>query len=94
MEDDKSAKENVIFYQKFDAQKYESAMSLVQLSQRCLGSDPLCEDIPVGELELSTKQIQKISLARSIYCDKYVFLYLVYILKLIIIDNVLGKLLY
>lgn len=70
MEDDKSAKENIIFHQTFDAMKYESAMTLVKLSQRCLGSDPLCEDIPVGELELSNQQLQKINLARSIYCDK------------------------
>lgn len=70
MEDDKSARENIIFYDKFDELKYENAMSLVQLSQRCLGSDPLCEDIPVGELELSTQQLQKINLARAIYCDK------------------------
>lgn len=70
LENDESVLNNVIFYQQFDKEKYENAMEMVQLGKNGLGSDPICEDVPIGQLELTTKQMQKISLARSIYCDR------------------------
>lgn len=70
LENDESVLNNVIFYQQFDKEKYENALEMVQLGKKGIGSDPVCEDVPVGQLELTPKQMQKISLARSIFCDR------------------------
>lgn len=72
LECDKSVQSNVIFYEKFDKERYENAMELVQLGKKGIGSDPVCEDIPVDQLELTTQQMQKINLARSIFCDRLI----------------------
>lgn len=70
LENDESVLNNIIFNQQFDNEKYENALEMVQLGKKGIGSDPICEDVPVGQLVLTPKQIQKISLARSIYCDR------------------------
>lgn len=70
LECDESVQNNVIFHQKFYKETYENALEMVQLGKQGMGSDPVCEDVPVGQLELTPKQMQKISLARSILCDR------------------------
>lgn len=71
LENDESVLNNVIFYQKFNKERYENALEIVLLGKKGIGSDPICEDSPIGQLELSAQQMQKISLARSIFCDRY-----------------------
>lgn len=69
---DGSVKENIIFYEEFHSLKYYNAISLAQLNNDILCSYPGYDDVPIDYLELNIQQLQKISLARAIFCDRYI----------------------
>lgn len=65
-----SVKENIIFYEEFDSVKYYKVFSLVGLNNDTVCSYPGYDDIPVSYLDLSMQQLQKISMARAIFCER------------------------
>lgn len=69
---DGSVKDNIIFYEEFHSLKYYNAISLAQLNNDILCSYPGYDDVPIDYLELNAQQLQKISLARAIFCERYI----------------------
>lgn len=63
-----SVKENVCFGNEFDSTQYYRAIALGFLNHDIcneLGKD----DVPIGDLQLSAEQMQRIDLARAVFCE-------------------------
>ncbi|XP_055551634.1 uncharacterized protein LOC129733992 [Wyeomyia smithii] len=68
-----SLKENVLFGESLDAQRYYQAIHAVKLNEDVLQAAG-ADDIPITYLELSTQQLERITLARAVYCHRQIIL--------------------
>ncbi|XP_053688772.1 ATP-binding cassette sub-family C member 12-like isoform X2 [Sabethes cyaneus] len=68
-----SLKENVLFGEPFDAQRYYLAVHAVELNEDVLQAAG-ADDIPIVYLELTTQQLERITLARAVYCHRQIIL--------------------
>ncbi|XP_058467335.1 ATP-binding cassette sub-family C member 11-like isoform X2 [Malaya genurostris] len=68
-----SLKENVLFGEPMDAQRYYLATNAMKLNEDILQAAG-ADDIPITYLELTVQQLERIVLARAIYCHRQIIL--------------------
>ncbi|XP_062535877.1 ATP-binding cassette sub-family C member 12-like isoform X2 [Armigeres subalbatus] len=66
-----SLKDNVLFGEPMDTNRYYSAIHAMKLNEDILQA---ADDIPITYLELTAQQLERIALARAIYCHRQVVL--------------------
>ncbi|XP_055630835.1 ATP-binding cassette sub-family C member 11-like isoform X2 [Toxorhynchites rutilus septentrionalis] len=68
-----SVKDNVLFGEAMDPQRYYLATHTMMLNEDTLQA-PGSDDIPIPYLELTGEQLERIALARAIYCHRQIVL--------------------
>lgn len=68
-----SLKENVLFGESMDAKRYYFAVQAMKLNEDILQAAG-ADDIPITYLELTPQQLERIILARAIYCNRQIVL--------------------
>uniref|UniRef100_A0A1Q3FL69 Putative multidrug resistance-associated protein/mitoxantrone resistance protein n=2 Tax=Culex tarsalis TaxID=7177 RepID=A0A1Q3FL69_CULTA len=68
-----SLKDNVLFGEPMDAQRYYFATNVMKLNEDILKAAGV-DDIPIPYLELTIQQMERIVLARAIYCHRQIIL--------------------
>lgn len=69
-----SIKDNILMGQGFDATLYYTATRIARLNEDICKA-PGIEDILIGDLDLSRSQLERIAIARAVYCSHEVFLF-------------------
>lgn len=69
-----SIKDNILMGQSFDATLYYTATRIARLNEDICKA-PGIEDILIGDLDLSKSQLERIVIARAVYCSHEVFLF-------------------
>ncbi|XP_058813678.1 uncharacterized protein LOC131677708 isoform X2 [Topomyia yanbarensis] len=68
-----SLKENVLFGEPMDPQRYYLATHAMKLNEDILQAAG-ADDIPISYLELTVQQLERIVLARAVYCHRHIML--------------------